>query len=198
MQKFVHILENEIKWLGALFDLRKSNPGIDIFDLNSKVQMDFVSQCHINPDDLRVPVFELYDSMYANFVSSNKLTLEERVLLILALAPNLYPSFVSNIFNTLGHDGNLFFKDEVTGGSKGELFRGILPTGLTFIYLVAGNNLEKRIICMNFLLMKNSKLFENAVIDMDENLSFEPFGSGRIRLNHEFLKVFILRDLQDI
>ncbi len=69
-------------------------------------------------------------------------TYEESVVLMLALAPNLKPQCLSELIAEHLPEGGDFPE---FGGVKGTNHRGILPTGETAQFILAGDDLEKRL-----------------------------------------------------
>ncbi|MEX5216318.1 MAG: ATP-binding protein [Nitrospira sp.] len=69
-------------------------------------------------------------------------TYEESVVLMLALAPNLKPQCLSELIAEHLPEGGDFPE---FGGVKGANHRGILPTGETAQFILAGDDLEKRL-----------------------------------------------------
>lgn len=74
-------------------------------------------------------------------VLNRNITHEEAVILLTVLAPHILPSFLHDIINELSPQGGDFPE---WGGIKPEKYRGILPTGETVLYILAGKNMKKR------------------------------------------------------
>src|SRR5688500_16229286 len=69
-------------------------------------------------------------------------TFYESVIICLSLVPHIDPDFFSKILSDHFPDGNDF---QSFGGVRGNHHRGILPTGETAQFILAGNDLEKRL-----------------------------------------------------
>ncbi len=189
----IETFENELLWLEQLFILRMEDSTMDICAI--KGTYDSILSDKENPVVSFPPELNPKASKYANLVITNKLTLEERILLILALVPNLKPDLLGNIFDTKRLDGTPFFKINELGGVRGINFRGIMPTGFTFLYLVAGINLEKRLKLLSLLLKKNSALFEKEIILLEAPKTGDPVGAETILVHPAYLKVLITNEL---
>ncbi|MBD2766360.1 ATP-binding protein [Hymenobacter sp. BT664] len=82
------------------------------------------------------------DSPFARFLQRHQPSFEEYILLMLALAPHVHPDFFTELITKhLPEGGDL----PEFGGVKGIHHRGILPTGETAQFVLAGNDLEKRL-----------------------------------------------------
>lgn len=123
-----------------------------------------------------------------NFISNEKLSNEEIVLLILAFIPHVSPDFFNSIISEYLPNGGDF--PEI-GGTKGKNHRGILPTGETVLYVLAGKDIEKRI--------EVSKLFDESHLFAKKNVLYleqvevgEPKMSGRLILDDEYVDLFTM------
>ena len=120
------------------------------------------------------------------FVESHQLSQSEIVVLLLALIPHLNPDFFSTIISKYLPNGGDFPE---FGGVKGKNHRGILPTGETVLYILAGKNIEKRI--------EVSKLFDDDHLFAKMNVLYlehpgdsEPRMSGKLVLEEEYVELF--------
>ena len=121
------------------------------------------------------------------FIIGNKLTQTDILLLSLALIPHLKPDFLSSIIGEyLPNGGEL----PEFGGLKTKNHRGILPTGETAQFLVAGNDLENRIAFYNYLY-NQSFLYQKGIIKIDNVPNGEPKLSGLLILEAEYIEKFI-------
>ncbi len=135
------------------------------------------------------PVFNLLDAdgFVNEFIIENNLTIEDRLLLALTLVPHIKPDFLSSIIaEYLPNGGEL----PEFGGMKTKHHRGILPTGETAQFLVAGNDLEARIAFYNYL-HNDSWLYQKGIIKIDAVPFGEPKLSGLLILDEEYIEKFI-------
>ncbi len=125
-------------------------------------------------------------SELAIFISKNKLTNPEILTLLLALVPHLSPSFLSSIIGSYLPQGGDF---PDFGGVKGKNHRGVLPTGETVLYLLAGKNPEFR---AEFRQLFSTDHFfsQKGVLLLEDVPSGEPQMSGKLILEQEYIDLF--------
>ncbi|WP_163397786.1 ATP-binding protein [Flavobacterium fluviatile] len=149
-------------------------------------QLDLVFQVD-NP--MEKPVLNQIDShgFINEFIIENNLTETDVLLLGLALAPHVKPDFLSSIMaEYLPNGGEL----PEFGGIKTKNHRGILPTGETAQFLIAGNDLDERIAFYNYL-HNQSFLYQKAIIKIEAVPNGEPKLSGLLILEDEYIEKFI-------
>src|SRR5215510_6327694 len=83
--------------------------------------------------------FDNEDSWLAKFTATYKPAYEEFVILMLALTPHIKPGFFGSIISEYLPEGGDFPE---FGGVKVTNHRGILPTGETAQFILAGEDLE--------------------------------------------------------
>ena len=111
------------------------------------------------------------------------LTHSELTILFIALAPHISPNFFDNIVQGyMPHGGELL----EMGGVKGTNYRGMLPTGETALFILAGNDLNKRLEIQQ-LLLHNSGLLKENILWLEAVKDGEPLMSGRLIINEEWL-----------
>ena len=196
---FIQILHNEILWLESLFLLRVFDMDNNIIEISGEELIKrFPSVSSRISDNTQIaPELNPKISLYANFVVYNKLSLEERLLLILSLCTHVRPSLIEEIFHEHKPNGEQFFKNSDVGGIKGENFRGIFPTGLTWLFLVSGRDFIKRSGYLQFLIRKSSPVFELKVVNLINNTITDPVANGQLTISDEYLHAFILNELPD-
>jgi hypothetical protein len=127
------------------------------------------------------------DGFISEFIIENNLNETDILLLVLALVPHLKPDFLSSIMaEYLPNGGEL----PEFGGIKTKNHRGILPTGETAQFLIAGNNLDDRISFYNYLHNK-SFLYQKKIIKIEAVPNGEPKLSGLLILEDEYIEKFI-------
>ena len=136
-----------------------------------------------------IPVYqceETNSSELIRFIQKNKLSNSEVITLLLALAPHISPEFYNSIIFSFLPNGGDFPE---FGGAKGKNHRGILPTGETVLFVLAGSDIEKRSTLMG--LFSEDHLFaRKGVLYLEEVPVGEPKLSGRLILEHEFVDLF--------
>ncbi|WP_149207509.1 ATP-binding protein [Flavobacterium johnsoniae] len=149
-------------------------------------QLDTLFQVE-NP--MEKPVLNQIDSngFIDEFIIENNLTEIDILILGLALVPHVKPDFLSSIIaEYLPNGGEL----PEFGGIKTKNHRGILPTGETAQFLIAGNDLDNRILFYNYL-HNQSFLYQKGIIKIDSVPNGEPKLSGLLILEDEYIEKFI-------
>ncbi len=132
--------------------------------------------------------FYAQDFGLAKFIDTHKPSYEELVLLLLALTPHLQPDFFSKII--AGHlpEGGDFPE---FGGVKGSCHRGVLPTGETAQFILAGRKLEKRLEIQR-LLSNEHWLAQQHILWLEPVPIGEPMMSGRLVLDPEIVELLTI------
>jgi len=163
--------------MNAIFDYLKNQL---VFQLDKLFQAE-------NP--MEKPVLDQLDSdgFINEFIIQNKLTETDILLLALAFVPHLKPDFLSSIIaDYLPNGGEL----PEFGGIKTKNHRGILPTGETAQFLIAGNDLENRITFYNNL-HNQSFLYQKGIVKIQAVPVGEPKLSGLLILEEEYIEKFL-------
>ena len=126
-------------------------------------------------------------SSFSQFLSEHKLSIEEYIILLLALAPHVQPNFFENIIQQYLPQGGDFPE---FGGVKGTNYRGMLPTGETAQFVLAGDDVERRIHIHN-LLINDSVLIKEQILSLEKAPHGEPLMSGKIILSDEYAGLFL-------
>ena len=127
-------------------------------------------------------------SPLANFIQQNEPTSDELIVLLLALAPHLRPGMFREAIASFLPDGGEFPE---FGGVKAANHRDILPTGETAQFILAGNDLGKRLEVQQ--LFSTEHWFHRKNILRLEGVPYgEPAMSGRILLDPEMVELLTL------
>ncbi|HET6253620.1 MAG TPA: ATP-binding protein [Puia sp.] len=126
------------------------------------------------------------DSLYGKVVRYYRMTAAERIILSLALAPHLLPHLL-DVFFTRNAEYDRGFTE--FGGIKGQNHGGLLPTGETAAFLLAGEGLEQRFQVMD-LFMEDHFFRKHNILSLTHSQTDEPFLSGMIRISEEYLSYF--------
>lgn len=116
-------------------------------------------------------------------ISELELSRPERMVLALALAPHVSPQVLDTFFIK-----NKNFDRGFTefGGIKGVNHGGFLPTGETALFLLAGDDIQDRVLSSE-ILAPASKLRSRGVIDYGKVPDGEPHASGLLLLDKEYV-----------
>ena len=126
------------------------------------------------------------NSELADYIRKNELSNPEILTLLLALVPHLSPSFFSSIIGSYLPQGGEFVD---FGGAKGKNHRGVMPTGETVLYVLAGKNQEQRTTYMHFF--SEDHLFaRKGVLYLEDVPPGEPKMSGKLILEKDYVDLF--------
>lgn len=110
---------------------------------------------------------------YHGLVRQHRLGPPERLTLILALAPAFRPQLLDLLFQKNPHTDRGFTE---FGGVKGVNHSGFIPTGETALFLLAGDDLQKRLQYFS-LLHRDHVLFSQRLLEPQSLARGEPPGS---------------------
>lgn len=134
-----------------------------------------------NDNHLRIePSIQLNENCV--FLNTNQFNQYERLLVLLTIAPQIQPSFYDNIIKEFLPQGGDFPE---FGGVRGGNHRGLLPTGETAQFILASNNIEKRL-AVQELLIEGDLIKEN-ILWVEPVKEGEPFMSGRLVISQDWL-----------
>lgn len=142
-------------------------------------------------DEIPEPELESYLQedcpFFQNHIFNNQnLNPAEQLLLITALAPHLSPNFFDQTIHTIIQSSGEYPQ---IGFTRGKTFRGFLPTGETAVFLLAGDDLEKRFE-VEQLFSTDHWFYQKRVLWLEPVPEGEPVMSGRIILNPELVEYF--------
>jgi hypothetical protein len=191
-------LKKDLNWLNSVIDRRFAYT----FKENFTAMPSYNTEKYKDVLDIAPPDLEIRNSTYADFIDQNKLSFENRLLLILSLVHHIYPGFLDKKFNAL--DENFFLKEKIEktftklhelGGIKTENFRGFIPTGLTWLFLLNGYDVANRIKALTELNETNILIKEN-IISFSNTKEYEPVLSGAISISIGWLRFFVIGDVE--
>jgi len=133
------------------------------------------------------------DSAYKAFLLSLNLLDLDRLLLALSLSPIIAPNALDDIIQknikTSGEHPQL-------GGIRSAQFRGFLPTAQTFLFLVAGDDIDARLKTWHWL-RTHSVLIKNQVISIEKPADpTEPFTNGVLKISAEWAEEILYGEAQ--
>lgn len=124
------------------------------------------------------------DSGLAKFFTIHQPAYEEFVILMLALTPHLKPGFFSAIIAEHLPEGGDFPE---FGGVKNAHYRGLIPTGETAQFILAGDDLEKRLKVQK-ILSSEHWFAQKHLLWLEKVGEGEPVMSGRLVLDSELVE----------
>ncbi len=118
------------------------------------------------------------------FLQTQKPSMAEFVALLMALAPHLKPDYYSHLLAQYFPQGGDF---PAFGGTKGQNHRGILPTGETAQFILAGNDLAKRIEVQQ-MFSADHWFAKKGILSLEAVKDGEPPMSGKLILDPEWVE----------
>lgn len=147
----------------------------------ARLEVLFAQKNDVQPPDLSIPKGYIpLDLFFENYNPD----FQEVTTLMLALAPHLLSDFFDNILKEHFPDGSQF---PAFGGVRGKNHRGILPTGETAQFVIAGNDLTKRIAVQSLFDVEHWFATEG-IMRLETVPPGEPAMSGRLILDSEWLE----------
>lgn len=147
--------------------------------VNAALQLYFRQECAVSS------VYELAapEGKVLEEVCGQTLTFDEEVVVMLALMPHVCPQGLDIFFVN-----NKNFDRPYTefGGWKGLSHGGFLPTGETAVFILAGEDVGKRMKVMR-MFGKEHWFWRNNVLRLEGQGAGEPFLSGQLRVSEEVL-----------
>lgn len=123
---------------------------------------------------------------YERFQAANRLSFEARCILLLALIPHIKPAFFDTLITRVFPEGGDLY---VVGGVRGLRHRGMLPTGETAAFLLAGNDLRRKLGLLEYFSPDHSFSVEHILL-LEPATDHEPRMSGRILLQPGYVDYF--------
>ena len=124
------------------------------------------------------------DSWLPRFIRQRTPNFQEFTIQMLALAPHVEPNLLGKLIATHLPDGGDFPE---FGGVKGLNHRGILPTGETAQFILAGDDLEKRLEVQR-ILSSEHWFSQKHILWLEPVREGEPVMSGRLVLDPEIVE----------
>jgi hypothetical protein len=132
--------------------------------------------------DIELPDLSVFSSPYAGFITRNNFSFQERLIIVLSLAPHLQPSLL-DIFKTT--KPNTLF-----GGAAGKNYHGFIPTGETAVFIIAGNDLVKRLQLLS-LFSKDHLFYRDNILYLEDVSATEPELSGALTASPDFVDLVL-------
>jgi Cdc6-like AAA superfamily ATPase len=125
------------------------------------------------------------DSRLAKFIEQHQPSLEELAIFLLALVPHLQPHFFNKLIAEYLPEGGDFPE---FGGVKGNNHRGILPTGETAQFILAGDDLQMRLDIQR-ILSSEHWFTQKRILCLEPVREGEPVLSGRLIIDSEIVEL---------
>jgi hypothetical protein len=155
--------------------------------ITGRIKTHFSPNGHFSGNGLPVHFEEAEDTPLSHFFRHHNLSAQAQTLFLLALAPHLQADFYDRVIaEALPQAGDF----PQLGGARGKNFRGFLPTGETALFLLAGEEAEKRLEVLHFF-SEDHTFAKKRILWLEEVPEGEPRLSGRIILSQEYVDLFI-------
>ena len=156
------VLEQEVQWFSKVLDTRLSL----YFETDTEYNSIY---------ELLAPSYQKDESAYATLIQQYDMSVDERLVLMLGLLPHIKPHILNRFFI---QDKNIN-KDFVEfGGVTGKLHRGFLPTLETAAFIIAGDDIYKRLMVLTLLdnehFFIKDGIFEIRILEQNESLLTSP------------------------
>ncbi len=164
------VLNEELDWFFKVIDAR--------------IKLHFGHECaYSNIFDITPPDHNGSESTYAGLVKHYSLDFVERIVLVLGLVPHIKPQ-VLDVFFTKNGDNARFFTE--FGGRNGHSYQGFLPTGETAMFLLAGDDLAKRL-SLSYIFEADHFFSQHNILKLTGGSSNEPELNGFLSLTSEVI-----------
>ena len=140
---------------------------------------------------LKIQITNNDQSPFANFIKKHQPNFEEYILLIMALVPHIKVDFFDEIWQKHLPKTGDFPK---IGGVRASNSRAFLPTVETALFILAGDDLEKRFEVQR-LLSPEHWLRKQHILEVEATKYGYPFSSGRLILNPEYVELFTVGEI---
>jgi len=172
-QQNANSLQNELKWLENLINIRFQN----YFGAETEPKQKLPAPPNLDHDD----------TIFARFIKHYELNALERLAIILAISPQLLPKILDPFFIQ-----NVNYKRGYTefGGVNSNNHSGFIPTGETLFFLAGESSVFTKMQVLK--LFRADHLFSNhAILKLNPVQDFEPVLSGTLEFSTEFMDLFI-------
>lgn len=126
-------------------------------------------------------------SQLNDFIIKQQLTIEEYITLLIALLPHVQPAFFENIIQEFLPGGGDFAE---FGAVKATNQRSILPTGETVLFILAGNDMQRRLQIQQ-LFNPEHLFYKQNILWLEHVKDGEPVMSGKLLLGSEWVDKFL-------
>ncbi|MHA6622521.1 ATP-binding protein [Pseudonocardia sp. DLS-67] len=123
--------------------------------------------------------------LFSDLNGGHEVSSAEQVVMLLALAPHLAPDLLERLIGQYLPDGGDL---PVFGGVRTERHRGVLPTGETAQFVLAGDDLAGRLEVQRLLSGGGHWFARRCVLWLDPVPEGEPVMSGRLVLDPEIIE----------
>jgi ATPase family associated with various cellular activities (AAA) len=135
------------------------------------------------PEVMPPPEIKNDDSLYASIIQHYEMNFEEHLVFLLALIPHIQPQLLDPLFQSK-HSIDRGYSE--FGGVNGKMHGGFLPTGETALFILSGNDLNKRFY-YQYLFNHDHFFAEHIILQLGDVPRDEPLYSGQLLLSREII-----------
>ncbi len=166
-------LEHELNWFAEVLNLRFTH-----YFGSPDIQAATADIRTIFPPDLGND-----NSEYAQLIRRYAMEFDERLLFILCLIPHVRPQALDIFFTQSQITGRSYTE---FGGWRGKAHSGFLPSAETAVFLLAGQDLERRFAALQ-LFDEHHYFFKQGLLKLEHQAAGEPFLNATISVTAETL-----------
>jgi hypothetical protein len=166
----IAFVEKQVDWLSNVIDTRL------------KLYFGHESAYHAIED-----IADEENSWYQNFFHNHELSFADKVLLWLSMAPVLKPQLL-DFFYVKNQDIDNRFSE--FGAFKAAQLNGLVPTLDTLLFILCGDDLQKRIFYLNHF-GRNHFLFAANLIQLEMPSATEPFTASVIVASNDLIELIL-------
>ena len=169
------VLEAELQWFQVILNTRMV------------IHFEVGESSFVSIEEVPVPDHTGQESSYAHFLTSFQITVEERIILILALIPHLKPELLDAFFS---QHPSLTKRFSEVGGRVGNTHTGMLPTVQMALFILAGNDLGRRLYYWSWF-EEEGRLLQAHVLKCPVFDKDEPLENRGLQVTPEYLAYFM-------
>lgn len=152
--------------------------------LDTRIKLHFGHECSYSDIyEIPLPVHNDNESIYGELVNHYAMSFAERVVFVLGLIPHIRPQMLDVFFTKNAASSRTFTE---FGGRNSHSHAGFLPTGETVMFILAGDNLEKRLSFYN-IFSTDHFFAKDKILYLEGKDSIEPELNGFIILSKEVI-----------
>jgi len=165
------LIEDEMQWLGQVIDTR--------------LKLYFGQECKYSS------VEELQNGASSHFRevpgTKKELSFADRIMLWLSMSPLLKPQLLDPFYVKNQDIDNRFSE---FGAHRAAQFNGLLPTMDTLLFILCGDDLQKRIYYLNHF-DRNHFLLASFLVQLESPSSLEPFTSSVLVASNDLVELIL-------
>ncbi len=140
--------------------------------------------------DVKISSLAYYEdgSVFSCFIKEHQPSFDEYIVLLLALVPHIKPGFLDAIIKrALQESGNF---PEI-GGTRDNKSRVFLPTGETALFVLAGDDLDKRFEVQQ-IFSGDHWFAQQKILKLEPSREGNPIMGGRLLMSPDYVELFTI------